>query len=451
LPDGGGPQYLAIVRALAADVAEGRLHAGDRLPTHRQLARALGLGLGTVTRAYKEALQGGLIASRVGRGTFVASASAANPLGLPSSRAIEMSVDLPLHAEDPDLAAALKKIARRGETQALLRYGDHAGSARHRRAGAAWLERCELPVGADEVVVCAGTHHALCVALATIAKAGEVVLCDALCYPGLRALANRLQLKLSAIPSPGGDLDARLAAIEAACRKQRVRAIYCTPSVHNPTTARMEVDERRALAHLADEHGFHVLEDDVHRLLGDGPPPPVATLARERSFYVASFSKAVVPGLRVAFLVPPPGLLRRTAESVWATTWTVPPLPVEVAATWIEDGTADRVVARKRREAGERQGLCASLLAGARIDAQSCSYFAWLHLPEPWTSVEFALEARARGVAVTPSTAFAMTDAPAPPAVRVCVAAPATREEAERGLGILRALLDDGPSRTSAS
>src|SRR5678816_2103030 len=67
-----GPTYQAIVRGLATDVAAGRLHPGDRLPTHRELAKALGLGLGTVTRAYKEPVQRGIPSSRVASGTVIA-------------------------------------------------------------------------------------------------------------------------------------------------------------------------------------------------------------------------------------------------------------------------------------------------------------------------------------------------------------------------------------------
>jgi DNA-binding transcriptional MocR family regulator len=447
-PDLGGsqgPAYQAIVRVLTTDIAAGRLHPGDRLPTHRQLAKALDLGLGTVTRAYKEAVQSGILASRVGSGTFVAEAAAGNPLGLPSSRLIEMSVDLPIHAEDPDLAAALQKIARRGGAQQLLRYQSQAGTARHRRAGAAWVERFDLSAGPDDIVVCAGTHHALTVALMSITKPGDIVLCDELSYPGIRAIARGLRVRLLGIAGDGSGISP--AAVAAACKRHRVRALYTVPSFHNPTTAQLDLDRRRELAQLAAKHDFHVLEDDVHRLLSAAPPPPIATLARDRTFYVASFSKAVVAGLRVAFLVPPPALVQRAAEAVWSTVWTVPGLPVEVAATWIEDGTADEVVRRKRREAGERQRLCARLLVGARYEAQPNGYYACLHLPAPWTSVEFALEARERGVAVTPSTAFVVGQAPAPAAVRVCAGAPETRADVERGLGIVRELLASGPER----
>src|SRR5215469_17039977 len=67
-----GPVYLRIVDALSADIASGRLRRGQQLPTHRSLARTLGIDLTTVTRAYTEARERGLTEARVGQGTFVA-------------------------------------------------------------------------------------------------------------------------------------------------------------------------------------------------------------------------------------------------------------------------------------------------------------------------------------------------------------------------------------------
>ena len=71
IADRGGPLYLRIVSALSDDIAAGRLHHGQPLPTHRALAAALGVDLTTVTRAYTEARRQGLTEARVGRGTFV--------------------------------------------------------------------------------------------------------------------------------------------------------------------------------------------------------------------------------------------------------------------------------------------------------------------------------------------------------------------------------------------
>src|SRR5262245_45687363 len=72
LADREGALYRRIVDAIAADVANGRLHRGQQLPTHRALAKALRIDLTTVTRAYTEARRLGLVEGRVGQGTFVA-------------------------------------------------------------------------------------------------------------------------------------------------------------------------------------------------------------------------------------------------------------------------------------------------------------------------------------------------------------------------------------------
>ena len=78
LADHDGPVYLRIVEALAADIAQGRLHRGQQLPTHRALARALGIDLTTATRAYIEARRRGLTEARdPGQGTFVVAESLA--------------------------------------------------------------------------------------------------------------------------------------------------------------------------------------------------------------------------------------------------------------------------------------------------------------------------------------------------------------------------------------
>ncbi|MEQ8767845.1 MAG: PLP-dependent aminotransferase family protein [Planctomycetota bacterium] len=438
-----GPLYRTIAAALKSDIAEGRLHAGDRLPTQRELADALGVSLGTVTRAYQEAERQGLISSRVGRGTFVSTPSTSDVLGLPDSRLIEMSVDLPVHQEDPDLALALQKIARGRGVPRLLRYHDHAGTARHRRAGAAWAERFGVEASPDDVIVCAGTQHALCVSLMAIAEPGDIILCDSLTYPGMRAICHQLRLRLEGLPMKQGALDP--SAVEAACKKRRVRALYCIPSLHNPTTGRLGDRKRRALARIAEKHDFWILEDDVHRLMSHEPAPPIATRAPDRTFFIASFSKAVTGGLRVAFLVPPASHLPAVTDAVWATIWMVPTLAVEVAATWIEDGTADEVVARKRAEASRRQERCASILTSARYDSQPSGYYTWLHLPAPWTSAGFARAARKMGVAVSPSGAFLVGSSPPPPAVRVCLGAAESGDEMARGLEILAELLRTGP------
>ncbi|MFG3756971.1 GntR family transcriptional regulator, partial [Klebsiella pneumoniae] len=92
--EGQGPLYLRIVAAIADDVASGRLVRGQQLPTHRALARTLGIDLTTVTRAYGEARKRGLIDAQVGRGSFVSETTTRTADG-PPRVTIDLSMNIP--------------------------------------------------------------------------------------------------------------------------------------------------------------------------------------------------------------------------------------------------------------------------------------------------------------------------------------------------------------------
>ena len=452
LENSDGPRYQAIVTAMKEDITSGLLAPGDRMPTQRALAKDLGVALGTITRAYAEAERRGLIKSRGAGGTFIAGADVERDAGTlaspePTASVIEMSIDLPLHCEDPDLGPVLNDIARRNNSSELLRYHAVAGTLRHRQAGVTWAARYGLETSADRVVVCAGTQHALTVSLMSLSSPGDVVLCSQLTYPGMKSVASHLHLKLQSVESDDRGMLPK--SIEKACRSSNVRALYCNPSFHNPTTMQMDLPRRQQIAKLAKKYDFAILEDDVHRLLSDDPPAPMASLAPDHVFHIASFSKAVSAGLRVAFLVPPEKDHESVSQAVWATVWMVPSLPVEVAATWIEDGTADTVVQRKRKEAGERQRMYRKVFGNANYSAQPNGYYVWLSLPEPWTSNGYALEAHQRGVSITSAEPFLVEPNLSPACVRVCLAAAETRKLMLAGLDVLAKLLNSSPGRSA--
>ncbi len=107
-----GPVYEGIVEALERDISSGRLHRGERLPTHRALAKTLGVDLTTVTRAYNEARRRGLTEARVGQGTFV-SESRARPAGHAAAGiAVDLSMNLPPSPIEADLEGRIMRGLR---------------------------------------------------------------------------------------------------------------------------------------------------------------------------------------------------------------------------------------------------------------------------------------------------------------------------------------------------
>jgi DNA-binding transcriptional MocR family regulator len=231
-------------------------------------------------------------------------------------------------------------------------------------------------------------------------------------------------------------------ALRAACRAGAPRVLYCQPTLHNPTTAVMSEARRRELVQIAQKHELLIVEDDVHGRLVEGGPPPLAALAPDLTVHLSGTAKTLAPGLRIGYVRAPRTLVSRLATAIRATTWMAAPLLAEVAAVWIEDGTADHILARNRKEAAARHRLALSVLGRFEVQSHPAAHHLWLHLPEPQRSETFTAAARRAGVAVTPALAFVVGAGAAPRAVRVCLGLARDRAQLEQGLRILAGILD---------
>jgi DNA-binding transcriptional MocR family regulator len=447
-----GPRYRAIAEALAEDVGEGRLAAGTRLPTHRDLAWKLRVTIGTVSRAYAEAERRGLIIGEVGRGTYVrqpGGAAAMMPGDILGETRdpdlIDLTINRPVAAgEGVAMAAALERLATEPDLGSLLDYHAPAGRSEDRVAGAAFLKSFGLAASPEQVVTTAGGQHAMACVIGALTRPGDTLAVEALTYPGLRALASLLHLRLAPIAIDDEGLIPE--AFDAACRAAPVRALYTMPTLHNPTTATVPVARREALAEMARRHDVTLIEDDVYGFLLDAPPPPLAHYAPERSFYITSTSKSLMPALRVGYVHAPKAKVDPIAAAVRATLYSAPPLMARIVARWIADGTAARLAEEKRAETRRRNSTARRVLAGAGFTGGPAAPHLWLTLPEPWRADDFVAAARRRGVGVIPAAAFAVVRQP-PEAVRICLGAQTTAERVEQALVRLAELLASAPER----
>lgn len=446
-----GPRYLAIVSAIAEDIERGNLKAGDQMPTHRDLAGLLGVTTGTITRAYAEAAKRGLLMGETGRGTFVRATllddSFTGPLSGEEEEFIDLSFNIPpLSVGDPlgqALTNTLTSLATRPGLSAMMSYQPATGLERHREAGAAWAARSGLRVNAEQVMICTGALHAMTVVFSTLTKPGDSVFTESLTYPGMKNLAHLLHLRLKGLPTDEEGIIPE--AFDEACRHDSARILYTIPTIQNPLGTIMPEARRRQIAAIAAANHVAIVEDDVHSFMLSSPPPPLSSFAPENSYYILSISKSIAPGMRIAYLVAPERMVEPLATSLRATVWMAAPLMAEIASEWIRDGTADRLMDQKRSEATTRQLMANEILAGFEFDAHPFSFHLWLHLPEPWRSNEFAAQLRRRGVLVTPAEAFVPGREEPPHAVRVCIGAPRSRAQLEKGLRIVRGVLQETP------
>lgn len=442
-----GPVYLAIADSLASDLEAERIKPGERLPTHRALARALGVNVVTITRAYAEAARRGLVEGHVGRGTFVRSIEE-RPRTRPTHGSAAGAIDLSQNqiALDPRSFDAKALFASMGERiEAALHAGyQPAGQSEHRSAGAQWMERAGLSVDATRVMVTTGGQQALASVFATFAKAGDTVLVEELTYAGVKSLAALFRLRLHPVAVDEQGLVPE--SLEDACRRGNPKLLYCMPNLHNPTGVVLPAERRERVAWLAERYDLLVLEDDASGFLLESPPPPISALAPARGLFVTSLSKSLAPGLRVGYLAAPEKDLERLHQTQAALTWMTPALTAALASQLIQSGELARVVEKKRAEVRRRRALFQRVLGHLASPSHPDSPCVWVTLPEPWRGEEFVVAAERAGVLVSAAETFVVSRAHTPHAARLCLGAPEKRADVESALARLAGLLEGVPA-----
>lgn len=435
LSEWSGPAFLCIVDALAADIVSGRLKRGQQLPTHRALARALRLDLTTVTRAYGEARRRGLIEAQVGRGTFVSETTERGQDGIPHKIKIDLSMNVPPQPVEANLdlhiAQGLKAIRDETGFSAFLNYQRPGGSDEEREVAVQWLRRRVPGAQSQHLIVYPGNQAILFNTLLSLTSPGNVVLTEALTFPGMKAAAEKLGVRLVGVAMDGDGV--RPDALKAACKLHKPKAVYLIPTLQNPTTATLPAKRRETIAEVIRAGKTILIEDDAYGWL-EPAVSPIANLIPERTYLAVGLSKCIAPALRVSYLLAPDATAEQTMRShLAATTLMPPPLMVALVTHWIRSGIADKIILAIRNEAAGRQRLAAKYLGGRAYAAGPHGHHLWLPLPPRWNRLEFLDQVLHRGLAVVGDDAFAV-DAPSSPAVRVSLGAARTRAELAQAL-----------------
>ncbi len=436
------PAYLLIADLIEEDISSLRLRVKDRLPALRDLATELGLNYTTVARAYTEARKRGLIDSQVGTGTFVRGRPSIVPLRDASS--IQMSMNMP--PEPPELAAKLHEsmtaILANSDVYNLLRYQDFGGHIEEREIAASWLSSFVPNCATERVLISPGIHSVLVALMSQLARPGELICVESLVYPGIKAIAAQLGIRLHPIPS---DEDGPMPhAFEGICKSQSPKAFYCNPTIQNPNTATIPLHRRRALVDIALRYHIPIIEDDAYGMLPQKAPMTMAALAPELCWYISGFSKCFGAGLRIAFVAAPTARqAQRLTGAQRAIAVMTNPITVLLATQWIKNGLAAEMLQAIRHESMARQRIAARVLKSWPYHAQSEAFHLWLPIPEnvAWRASELALQLRTQGVSIVASVAFS-TDINPVEAVRICLGGPSTREDCEHALKLVADTLE---------
>jgi len=478
-PDSGTPLYRQIGAGLRCEITDGTLATGARLPSSRQLARDLSVSRITVDNAYAELIAEGLLEARAGNGTFVlppwkppGAGASAGTAPLPSWQA-RLATDGP-SVRDRMLRQVLRgpivdntisfawgagdpRLVPTGEFRQLLGSvldidGAAALGPEHsdgypplRAVLAGYLRQLGLVVTPEEILITSGTQQAISLVCDALLQPGDAVIVETPTWPGVFDALETRGLRVVGVPLDAEGL--RADALAAALEEVRPGLIYTVPTFHNPTGRVMSATRRREIVALAYRHGVPILEDDHVREVrfGNPIPPPLAAFDHYGAvIHTGSFTKSLMPALRLGYIVARGPLherivlLKRAADLFSST------LMQRVLCRYLEGGTIRRHwkhVSRvyRRRHATMLRALERHFPAGATWTGVEGGLVLWVGVP-PGVSVAALFEEALRaGVTFVAGAAFY----PEPndqPFLRLNFAA-VDEEQIEQGIAVLGHLL----------
>ncbi|WP_300716798.1 PLP-dependent aminotransferase family protein [Hydrogenophaga sp.] len=392
-----------------ADRIRSRLLApGARLPSVRQCAGQHNVSTATVVAAYDQLLAQGLVHARKNRGFFVremptargegavAEAKAATRAGVSPVNATAlirgmfhkvsdkphpgMGVFPPEWLESTFMPAAVRKVtSTRALQDVSLQYGEPLGDSGLRRVLAQKLGTLSIHTEPDHIITTVGATHALDIVSRTLLRAGDPVMVE---EPGWAVEFARLAaLGMRILPVPrradGPDLDVMAQYCEVHQPK-----LYVSVSVfHNPTGYCLSPGSAHRLLQLANQHNFHIVEDDTYSHIAPEHATRLSALdGLQRTIYVSGFAKILAPNWRIGYLAAPPALVEPLLDTKLLSTLTTPALLEKALALCIEQGQlrrhAERI--RTRLDAARARSVKLALAAGCTFAAEPVGLFGWV-------------------------------------------------------------------------
>jgi GntR family transcriptional regulator/MocR family aminotransferase len=390
--DGRGAKHAQLTRALRAAMMAGFVGfaGGRRLPATRQLARELGLSRNTVLAAYEQLRAEGFIESRAGSGSYVAPQLPAAPrppapeerppLAPQSHHARRMrechrpgaipGLVAPgvMHAFqcgvpmiNPALSTAWSRELARAARSAPADYPPTQGLQALREATCDYLARRRgVHASPEDVLIVNGTQQAIALIADVLLDEGDAVAIEEPHYTAIRKVLQAHGARMHAI---GVDREG-LRCDELPAEGAKLACV--TPSHQFPTGAVMSLRRRMALLDYAARHGAWIFEDDYDgEFRYDGKPLAALRSLDEdgRVVYVGTFSKALLPTIRLGYLVMPPRLRRDFIAAKWASDVASPGVEQAALASFIAGGGFERHLRRTALELRQRR---AALVEGLR-------------------------------------------------------------------------------------
>ena len=436
------PLYRQLFDQLVARIQSGTFPARYRLPPSRALARELGTHRNTVVRAYEDLEAAGFVLSTVGRGTFVADRPPAPAGAPPADRGALPWASLASHALQAEPLGRSERLAASGgagvislarmqpsadllpddlfrrcmdhvlrtQRHKALGYGPREGVPRLRALVAEDLARQGIPACADDVVITTGSQQALDLVVRALVNPGDPVLVNETTYHGALNLLALGGARILGVPSDEDGPDPR--ALERYGR-MGAKLLYLMPNCQNPIGTRISAERREALVEWSHAAGVPLVEDDYASDLHLEPEPPLPALRTldGEVIYLGTYSKKLIPALRIGYLVCPRALRLAVGRLKQAMDLGTSALLQHALAEFLERGYLSPHLAmvcaeyRRRRDALEA-ALRRHLPRSALWKRPETGVALWIPAPSGLDVTRLYGEAQRQGVVFSPSMLY---------------------------------------------
>lgn len=342
------PVYLQVANSIISHIRRGTLKPSSALPPSRVLASDLKVHRKTIVAAYDELYAQSWVDAYPRKGIFVAKnlpdisprkiTADLQPYSYPTKTFFDIpgtQVPLPaLFARGPEnnlvfndgfpdirlapvelMVREYRRFARYHFTSKYLMYGPEQGSENLRTELARFFgETRGLQVKAENILITKGVQMALYLIAKVLLKKGDTFVAGDPGYTGASEIFEHSGAKPELAPVDEHGINVE--AIEAICKKKKVKLVYVIPHHHSPTTVTLSADRRMQLLELARKYKFAIVEDDYDYDFhyASSPILPLASIDNYGSvIYVGSFSKTIAPGIRMGFMAAPQNLIGQAA------------------------------------------------------------------------------------------------------------------------------------------
>jgi DNA-binding transcriptional MocR family regulator len=260
-----------------------------------------------------------------------------------------------------------------------LHYGEPAGDGGLRLALSKKLAAINVQAAPQQIITTVGATHALDIVSRTLVAAGDCVMVE---EPGWAIEFARLAaLGLRILPVPRGPEGPDLAVMAKYCELHQPKLFVSVSVFHNPTGFCLTPGAAHRVLQLANQHNFHIVEDDTYsHLAADHATRLCALDGLQRTIYVSGFAKILAPGWRVGYLAAPQNLVERLTDTKLLATLTTPALLEKALAWCIDQGQLRRHAARIRARLDEARSRSVKLAlkAGCTFAAPPAGLFGWV-------------------------------------------------------------------------